>query len=83
MNAIFVENNIYILLMHKNIKKMSDHFIIQKYNGNGNFVSETVYYDLDDKIYRVHIINSDNYRDEFKILIQSKNKLWALVELPL
>ena len=75
-----VINNIYnSLILHLNKDKSTDYFVIQKYDLNGNFISEDYYHcDKDDKMFKIHLI-TDYKKDSGYFLIQSKKRNWFLM----
>ena len=64
--------------MPLNIDKSTDYYVTQKYDLNGNFISENYYHcEKNDKIFKIHFI-TDYAKNTGYFLIQSKKRSWYL-----
>lgn len=80
MESGVIQNTYNILILHLNQDKFTDYFIIQKYDLNGNFISEDYYHcNKDDKMFKIHLI-TDYEKNQAFILIHSKKRNWSLMK---
>jgi len=80
MESGVIDNIHNILILPLNQDKFTDYFIIQKYDLNGNFISEDYYHcDKDDKMFKIHLI-TDYEKNQAFILIHSKKRNWSLIK---
>jgi len=79
MESGIIKNTYNILIFHLNKDKSTDYFVIQKYDLNGNFISEDYYNcDKDDKMFKIHLI-TDYEKNQGHFLIHSKKRNWYLM----
>lgn len=79
MEGLIIDDMLYVLFMHRNSEKFSDHFVLQKYNLEGEFVKEIIFFDESDKIFNFRLLYS--FSNELKILIQSSKRRWSVIDI--
>ncbi|NLO18605.1 MAG: hypothetical protein GX121_01790 [Ignavibacteria bacterium] len=78
MEAGIIKDTYNILILPLNKDKSTDYYVTQKYDLNGNFISENYYHcEKNDKIFKIHFI-TDYAKNTGYFLIQSKKRSWYL-----